>query len=192
MKISSIIFLTTMRINNHSFFFFFLQPFPLRLVYSRLSHCQNIPFSDSTRNIGFILNTKMSMNEEGHHITVKSWSKCLFQAQRYYYFNPQGFLPKMQPKLLLVPICILSYSIYIWVHPVVLSILSIKFTLLQDSFSWHPITTNHSFSWHPITTNLHLSQKSWKSFPFRSRLIKNSGWHYMLQCNKQFWFRLPL
>ena len=60
----------------------------------------------------------------------------------------------MQPRHLLLS----SYgsttaaAVSSWVHPILSSNLSRKFkTLLQGSFSWHPVTTTHYLSWKNYT-----------------------------------------
>ena len=69
----------------------------------------------------------------------------------------------MQPRLLLLPISshgLTTASVSSWVHLILSSNLSRKFrTLLQDLFSWHP-----------ITTTLHLSRKNCTGFPFQNVL----------------------
>ena len=57
----------------------------------------------------------------------------------------------MQPRLLLLPISshgLTTATVSSWVHLIMSSNLSRKFrTLLQDLFSWHPVTTTQHLSW---------------------------------------------
>ena len=57
----------------------------------------------------------------------------------------------MQPRLLLLPTSFHSLTtatVSLWVHLILSSNLSRKFrTLLQDLFSWHPVTTIQHLSW---------------------------------------------
>ena len=58
---------------------------------------------------------------------------------------------KTQPRLLLHPISfhgLTAATVSSWVHLILSSNLSRKFrTLLQDLFSWHPVTTTQHLSW---------------------------------------------
>ena len=58
---------------------------------------------------------------------------------------------KMQPRLLLLPTYfqgLTTATVSSWVHQILSSNLSRKFrTLLQDLFSWHPVTTTQHLSW---------------------------------------------
>ena len=66
-----------------------------------------------------------------------------------------GFSLKRQPRLLLLPISfhgLATATVSSWVHLILSSNLSRKFrTLLQDLFSWHPVTTTQHFSWKNCT-----------------------------------------
>ena len=57
----------------------------------------------------------------------------------------------MQPRLLLLPISfhgLTTATVSLWVHLILSSNLSRKFrTLLQDFFSWHPVTNTQHLSW---------------------------------------------
>ena len=58
---------------------------------------------------------------------------------------------KTQPRHLLLPISfhgLTTATVSSWVHLILSSSLSRKFTtLLQDLFSWHPVTTTQHLSW---------------------------------------------
>ena len=62
-----------------------------------------------------------------------------------------GFSLKTQPRLLLLPISfhgLITATVSSWVHLILSSNLSRQFrTLLQDLFSWHPVTTTQHLSW---------------------------------------------
>ena len=74
-----------------------------------------------------------------------------------------GFSMKTQPRLLLLPISshgLTTAIVSSWVHLILSSNLYRKFrTLLQDLFSWHPITTTQHLSW-----------KNCTGFPFQNIL----------------------
>ena len=78
-----------------------------------------------------------------------------------------GFPLKTQPRLLLLPITphgLTTAAVSSWVHLILSSNLSRKFkTLLQDSFSWHPVTTTQHLSW-----------KNCTGFPFQNVLNMKS------------------
>ena len=77
------------------------------------------------------------------------------------------FSLKTQPRLLLLPITphgLTTAAVSSWVHLILSSNLSRKFkTLLQDSFSWHPVTTTQHLSW-----------KNCTGFPFQNVLNMKS------------------
>ena len=62
-----------------------------------------------------------------------------------------GFSLKAQPRLMLLPISshgLTTATVSSWVHLILSSNLCRKFwTLLQDLFSWHPVTTTQHLSW---------------------------------------------
>ena len=99
----------------------------------------NIPFSDSARNLGFILDSKLSMKK----YVIKS-AKLLISSLNAL-VQSAGFSLKTQPRLLLLPISfhgLTTATVSSLVHLILSSNLSRKFkTLLQDLFSWHPVTT---------------------------------------------------
>ena len=74
-----------------------------------------------------------------------------------------GFALKTQPRLLLLPIFshgLTTAIVSSWVHLILSSNLYRKFrTLLQDLFSWHPVTTTQHLSW-----------KNCTGFPFQNVL----------------------
>ena len=86
----------------------------------------------------------------------------------------------MQPRLLLLPISfhrLTTAAVFSWVYLILSSNLSRKFrTLLQDLFSWHPVTTTQHLSW-----------KNCTGFPFQNILsIK------LLVCVSVLWMVLVL
>ena len=94
-----------------------------------------------------------------------------------------GFSLKTQPRLLLLPISshgLTTATVSSWVHLILSSNLSRKLrTLLQDLFSWHPVTTTQHPSW-----------KNCTGFPFQNVLSIKSL--YVFQCYKWFWSCLLL
>ena len=108
-----------------------------------------IPFSDSARNFGFILDSKLSMKK---HI-IKLCQTAYFEVKHI--SSVRRFLTKTQPRLLLIPISshgLTTATVSSWVHVILSSNLSRKFRTL--------------FSWHPVTTTQHLSWKNCTGFPF--------------------------
>ena len=111
----------------------------------------NIPFSDSARNLGFILDSKLSMKKHVIKICQTAYFelKCISSIH--------SFSLKMQPRLVTSNIlswldycnCLLMGTPNSVVQPLQKkSNLSRKFrTLLQDLFSWHPVTTTQHLSW---------------------------------------------
>ena len=93
----------------------------------------NIAFSDSARNLGVILDSKLSMKK---HV-IKSAK--LFISNLNTLVQPAGFSLKTQPRHLLLPISshgLTSAIVSSWVHLIPSSNLSRKLeTWLQDSFS---------------------------------------------------------
>ena len=139
---------------------------------------RNIPFSDSARNLGFILDSKLSMKK---HV-IKICQTAYFKLKHI--SSICRFLSEGATKTL-VTSYISSHGLttatgYSWVHLILSSNLSRKFrTLLQDSFSWHPVTTTQHLSW-----------KNCTGFPFQNVLSIKSL--YVFQCYKWFWSCLPL
>ena len=109
----------------------------------------NIPFSDSARNLGFILDSKLSMKK---HI-IKICQAAYFELKRI--SSIRRFLTEDATKTL-VTSYILSRldtaTVSLWVHLILSSNLSRKFrTLLHDLFSWHPVITTQHLSWKNCT-----------------------------------------
>ena len=95
---------------------------------------RNIPISDSGRNLGLILDSKLSKKK---HV-IKICQTAYFELKHIN--RSTGFSLKMQPRLLLLPISShgsATAAVSWWVH----LILSSNLSLRQDSFSWHPATT---------------------------------------------------
>ena len=109
----------------------------------------NIPFSDSARNLGFILDSKLSMKKHIIKICQTAYSSLNALVQS------AGFSLKTQPRLLLLPTSFhgsTTATVSLWVHLILSSNLSRKFrTLLQDLFSWHPVITTQHLSWKNCT-----------------------------------------
>ena len=123
-------------------FFSSSKPAAISLPGSITLGCHNIPFSDSARNLRFILDSELSMKK--HVITI--CQTAYFELKRI--SSIRRFLTEDATQTL-VTSCILSrldsVTVSSWAHPILSSNLSRKFkTLLQDSFSWHlVITTLH-------------------------------------------------
>ena len=126
---------------------------------------QNITFTNSARNLGFILHSKLHIIKICHtaYFELKS-SVC-------------RFLTEDAAKTLVtshISHSLTTAIVSLWVHLILSSILSKKCkTLLQDSFSWHPITTSIHHTW-----------KNFTGFPFQNILSIKSL--YMFQCCKRF------
>ena len=134
-----------------------LKPSTVPLPDSITLGSHNIPFSDSARNLGFILDSKLSMKK---HI-IKICQTAYFELKRI--SQSAGFSLKTQPRLLLLPTSfhgLTTATVSLWVHLILSSNLSRKFrTLLQDLFSWHPVITTQHLSW-----------KNGTGFPFQNVL----------------------
>ena len=133
-----------------------LKPSTVSLPDSVTLGSHNIPFSDTARNLGFILDSKLTMKK----CVVKICQTAYFKFKR---ISSIRRLLKTQPKLLLLPISsrgLTTATVSSWVHFILSSNLSRKFrTLLQDFFSWHPVTTTQHLSW-----------KNCTGFPFQNIL----------------------
>ena len=78
-------------------FFSSSKPAAISLPDSITLGCHNIPFSDSARNLGFILDSELSMKK---HV-IKICQTAYFELKRV--VQSADFLLKMQPKLVLPP-----------------------------------------------------------------------------------------
>ena len=118
---------------------------PTRLLFC--SH--NIPFSDSAKNLVVILDSNLSMKK--HVINLPN---CLFFSLNAL-VRSAGFSLKIQPRLFSLPISShgsTTATVSSWVHLILSSNLYRKSrTLLQDLFSWHPVTTTQHLSWKNCT-----------------------------------------
>ena len=132
-----------------------LKPSTVSLPDSLTLGSHNIPFSDSARNLGFILDSKLSMKKK--HV-IKICQTAYFELKRI--SSIRRFLTEDVAKTL-VTSYILSRLDYCNCLLLILSSnLSRKFrTLLQDLISWHPVTTTQ-----------HLSLKNCTGFPFQNVL----------------------
>ena len=119
-----------------------LKPTTISLPDSITLGSHSIPFSDSTGNLGFILDSKLSMKM---HV-IKICQTAYFELKPLVRYA--GFSLKTQPRLLLLPVSshgLTTAAVASWVHQILSSSLSTKSkTLLQDSFSWHPATNIHT------------------------------------------------
>ena len=122
-------------------------------------------FSDSSPNFLTVLQlTLCGRAEYNSHPVIVKWFKQIpvdsrsinkYQGIRFWrtcaLVQSAGFSLKTQPRLLLFPISshgLTTATVSSWVHLIVSSNLSRKFrTLLQDLFSWHPVTTTQHLSW---------------------------------------------
>ena len=130
----------------------------------------NIPISDSARNLRFILDSKLSMKKHVIKICQTAYFKlkCISSICR--------FLTEDTTKTLATSYILsqLDYCncLLMGTHLILSSNLSRKFrTLLQDLFSWHPVTTTQHLSWKICT-----------GFSFQNVLSR----FYVFRCYKWF------
>ena len=94
-----------------------------------------------------------------------------------------GFSLRTQSRLLLLPISshgLTTATVSSWVQLILSSNLSRKYrTLLQDVFSWHPVTTTQHLSWKNCTGFPFQNVLSIKSLVCVSVLISGSGPAYL-------------
>ena len=124
------------------FSFSLSKPAAISLPDSITLGCHNIPFSDSARNLGFVLDSELSMKK---HV-IKICQTAYFELKRI--SSIRRFLTENAAQTLVTSYILSRLDIVTvssWAHPILSSNLSRKFkTLLQDSFSWHlAITTLH-------------------------------------------------
>ena len=97
------------------------------------------------------------------YLAAVAYSFRSFISSLYALVQSAGFWLKTQPGLLLLPTFfhgLTTATVSSWVHLILSSNLSRKFrTLLQDLFSWHPVTTTQHLSW-----------KNCTGFPFQNVL----------------------
>ena len=126
-----------------------LKPFTVPLPDSITLGSHNIPFSDSARNLGFILDSKLSMKK---HI-IKICQTAYFELKRI--SSIRRFFTEDATKTLVIPTSfhgLTTATVPLWVHLILSSNLSRKFrTFLQDLFSWHPVITTQHLSWKNCT-----------------------------------------
>ena len=127
-----------------------LKPSTVPLPDSITLGSRNIPFSDSARNLGFILVSKLSMKK---HI-IKICQTAYFELKLI--SSISRFLNEDATKTLVTSYILsrLDYlTVSLWVHLILSSNLSRKFrTLLQDLFSWHHATPLlEKLHWLPIS-----------------------------------------
>ena len=160
--------------------FIFLETLPDSITLG--SH--NIPFSDSARNLGVILDSKLSMMKHVIKICQTAYFELKYISSIRRFLTEDatqtpnsGLRHTSQRKVpesgvRSVDATKPCYFIYIsshglttatvssWVHLILSSNLYRKFiTLLQDLFSWHPATTTQHLSW-----------KNCTGFPFQNVL----------------------
>ena len=113
----------------------------------------NIPFFDSARNLGFILDLKLSMKK---HV-IKICQTAYFELKRI--SSIRRFRTENASKTLLTSY-ILSQPDY-----------SNCLLMGTPNFVNQPLQKiPDSFSWHPVTTTQHLSWKNCTGFPFQNVL----------------------
>ena len=136
-----------------------LKPSTVPLPDSITLGSHNIHFSDSARNLGFILDSNLSMKKYIIKICQTAYLSLNALVQS------ASFSLKTQPRLLSLPTSFHGLTIAtvsLWVHLILSSNLSRKFrTLVQDLFSWHPVITTQHLSW-----------KNCTGFPFQNVLSK--------------------
>ena len=135
---------TQRRQNRSSFFCFFSssKPAAIFLPDSVILDCHNIPFSNSARNLGFILDSELSMKK---HV-IKICQTAYFELKRISSIRRCLTEDATQTLVTSYTLSRLDHlTVSSWAHAILLSNLSRKFkTLLQDSFPWHlVITTLH-------------------------------------------------
>ena len=128
-----------------------LKPSTVSLPDSITLGSHKIPFSDSARNLGFILDSQLSMKK----YIIKICQTAYFELKHT--SSIHRFLTEDTTKTLL-PISshgLTTATVSSWVHLILSSNLYRKFrALLQDLFSWHPITTTpllEKLHWLPIS-----------------------------------------
>ena len=128
-----------------------LKPSTISLPDSITLGSHNTPFSDSAGNLGFILDSQLSMKK----YIIKICQTAYFELKRT--SSIHRFLTEVATKTLL-PISshgLTTATVSSWVHLILSSNLYRKFrALLQDLFSWHPITTTpllEKLHWLPIS-----------------------------------------
>ena len=119
----------------------------------------NIPFSDSVRNLGFILDSELSMKKHA----IKICQTAYFELKRI--SSIRRFLTEDTTKTLVTSYVLsrIDFCNCLSIdapNSVIQPPQKVKknTTLMQDSFSWHLVIT------------LHLSWKSRTGFPFQSAL----------------------
>ena len=119
-----------------------LKPSTVSLPDSITLGSHNIPFSDSATNLGFILDSKLSMKK---HV-IKICQTAYFELKRI--SSIHRFLTEDATKTLVTSYilsqldccnCLLLGTPNSVIQPLR--------TLLQDLFSWHPVTTTRHLSW---------------------------------------------
>ena len=138
-----------------------LKPSTVSLPDSITLGSHKIPFSDSAKNLGFILDSNLSMKKHVIKICLAAYFelKHISSIRRVLSEDAAKTLPTSY--ILALTAWLLQLSQSSWVHLILSSNLCRKFkTLLQDSFSWHPATTTQHLSW----------KKNWIGFPFQNVL----------------------
>ena len=116
----------------------------------------NIHFYDSERNLGFILHSKLSMKK---HV-IKICQTAYFELKRI--SSIRKFITEDATKTLPTSSHgLTTATVSSWVHLILSYNLSRKYrALLQDLFSWHPVTTTQHLSWKNCTgfTSVHVNR----------------------------------
>ena len=127
-----------------------LKPSIVSLSDSITLRSHNIPFSDSARNLGFILDSKLSMKKK--HV-IKICQTAYFELKRI--SSSCRFLLEDATMTLVTSYTLsrlTTAAVSSWLHLILSSNLSRKFrTLLQDLFSWHPVTATQHLYWKNCT-----------------------------------------
>ena len=126
-------------------FFSSSKPAAISLPDSITLGCHNIPFSYSARNLGFILDSELSMKKHVIEICQKGY----FELKRI--SSIRRFLTEDATQTFATSYIfsrLITVTVSSWAHPILSSNLSRKFkTLLQDSSSWQPVITTLHLSW---------------------------------------------
>ena len=121
-------------------FFSSSKPAAISLPDSIAVGCHNIPFSDSVRKVGFILDSELSIKKHIIKICQTAYFelKCISSIRRFLTEATRTHTSSHG---------LITVTVSSWTHPVLLSNLSRKFkTLLQDSSSWCLVITTLQLS----------------------------------------------
>ena len=134
-----------------------LKPSTVPLPDSITHDSHNIPFSDSARNLGFILDSKLSMK---NHI-IKICQTAYSELKRI--SSIRRFLTEDAAKTLV------TSHILSWLDYYKCLLMGTPNSVIQPLQKIQNFP-HDSFSWHPVTTTQHLSWKNCTGFPFQNVL----------------------